>query len=383
MSERVFTQQDSEIVAASVSTFAPLASSSLAENEFATQSEEFVREASPSLSSCVVSIVIPCLNEERFIGKVLENLARQYDAGKYEIIVVDGMSTDSTRAIVGEFARQHESIPVRLIDNPARNIPVALNTGISAARGEIIVRMDAHSVPSENYVRRCVELINEPNNSIVGMPWRISAGADTSEARAIALAVSHPFGIGDAKYRAPNFSGAQFVDTVPFGVFRKTLWQKLGGFNEALLANEDYDFNYRVREQGGRILLDASEHCAYFARATMSELGKQNFRYGSWKAQMVKLHPRSIKLRQLVAPAFVSSIILFGALGIWSPHARLVLLCIIAAYAFLSITCAVQLARRNEQGFDWKLVPLISLAFFVIHVFWGSGFLLGLMRTPR
>jgi len=338
----------------------------------------------PCAASTTVSVVVPCFNEERFIGKVLENLAQQYDGEKYEIIVVDGMSTDRTREVVAEFAtRKASDVRVRLIDNPARNIPVALNTGIKEARGEIIVRMDAHSVPSINYVRRCVELLNEQEAAVVGMPWRIRPGEESCVARAVALAVSHPFGIGDAKYRSPNIHGAQFVDTVPFGVFRKSLWQELGGFNENLLANEDYDFNYRVRERGGRILLDASEHCDYFARSTMTELAKQNFRYGSWKAQMVKLHPRSIKLRQLVAPVFVAALVVLATLSLWWMPALWLLSAIVALYTSLAILCAVQLARRSGEGFDLKLVAAISLAFFVIHSFWGSGFLSGLTRTPR
>ncbi|MGI8655330.1 MAG: glycosyltransferase family 2 protein [Pyrinomonadaceae bacterium] len=337
-----------------------------------------------SCAAATVSVIIPCFNEERFIGKVLENLARQYDGEKYEIIVVDGMSTDRTREVVAEFAAQRaKDVRVRLIDNPARNIPVALNTGIKEARGEIIVRMDAHSVPSINYVRRCVELINGQDAAVVGMPWCIRPGAESRAARAVALAVSHPFGIGDAKYRSPKSHVAQFVDTVPFGVFRKSLWQELGGFNEKLLANEDYDFNYRVRERGGRILLDASEHCEYFARATMAELAKQYFRYGSWKAQMVKLHPRSIKLRQLVAPVFVATLVLLAALSLWWMPALWLLAAVIMLYTSLAILCAVQLARARGEGFDLKLVAAISLAFFVIHSFWGSGFLSGLMRTPR
>ncbi len=327
----------------------------------------------------LVSVVIPCFNEERFIKKVLENLARQYDAENYEIIVVDGMSTDGTRDAVQEFVAAHPDIKLRLIENAARNIPKSLNMGIKEACGEVIVRMDAHSIPSSNYVRRCVELLQSERAGIVGMPWRIQPSADSLIARAIALAVSHPFGIGDAKYRAPAVS-SQFVDTVPFGVFRKTLWQKLNGFNEELLANEDYDFNYRARQQGHRILLDASGHCAYFARATFKDLAAQNFRYGRWKAQMIKLHPRSIKLRQLVAPVFVAFVTLFALLGLHWALAWWLLLPIITLYALLAITCGVHLAVRGK---DLKLIFPVSLAFPVIHGSWGGGFLIGLGYPPQ
>ncbi|CAN5806242.1 hypothetical protein BH20ACI3_BH20ACI3_27110 [soil metagenome] len=333
----------------------------------------------PAASVMSVSVVIPCYNEERFIGKVLSNLSTQYEHERYEIVVVDGMSSDKTRELVAEFAASGSGVRVRLVDNPARNIPVALNTGIREARGDIIVRMDAHSIPSNNYVRRCVELLNNLNIAVVGMPWIIKPGDDTSTARAIALAVSHPFGIGDAKYRLTGQS-SQYVDTVPFGAFKKSLWQELDGFNEDLLANEDYDFYYRVRRRDGRIMLDTAEYCTYFARATLRELAIQYFRYGSWKAQMVKLHPRSIRWRQLVAPAFVSSLVLLPMLGLWWTPALLALLVLVGLYIALALYFAFKLSQRGRM---LGLILPISLVFLIIHAAWGSSFLLGLLRAPR
>jgi glycosyltransferase involved in cell wall biosynthesis len=326
-----------------------------------------------------VSVVIPCYNEERFIGKVLDNLALQYAPASYEIIIVDGMSTDKTRLVVSEFMERCPEIAVRLVDNPARNIPTALNLGIESARHEIIVRMDAHSVPSENYVRRCVESLGRDDVSVVGMPWHICASAETLSARAIALAVAHPFGIGDAKYRLSN-SESQFVDTVPFGAFRKSLWRELNGFNEQLLANEDYDFHYRVRQRGGRILLDTGGHSDYFARGSFKALATQYFRYGRWKAQMVKLNPRSIRLRQLVAPAFVLSIVSLILLGLWWRLAFVGLLPVLVPYVALACFFAFKLSRRAG---DWRLLPAVVLAFLIIHVAWGSSFLTGLIYSPQ
>ncbi len=324
-----------------------------------------------------VSVVIPCFNEERYIQKVLENLAGQYAPARSEIIVVDGRSTDRTRERVAEFGEAHPGLQVRLVDNPVRHIPAGVNLGIKEARGEIIVRMDAHSVPSSNYVRRCVEQLGAAE--VVGMPWRIQPGAETLAARAIALAVAHPFGIGDAKYRLPGRAVTELVDTVPFGVFRKSLWAEVGGFNERLLANEDYDFHYRIRKRGGRILLDTSGHSLYFARPTIKELARQYFRYGTWKAQMIKLHPRSLRLRQLVAPAFVASVISTALVGFWWRPAWLALLAVVVPYVLLSLVCALQLASRERE---LRLTPIISFIFLVIHVTWGSSFLLGLLRSP-
>ena len=334
---------------------------------------------SHSADELTVSVVIPCYNEQGFIGKVLENLADQYASARYEIIVVDGMSTDKTREVVSEFMLRRPEIAVRLVDNPAKNIPTALNLGIESARHEIIVRMDAHSVPSENYVRRCVESLGEEGVSVVGMPWRIKARAETTQARAIALAVAHPFGIGDAKYRLSN-SESQFVDTVPFGAFRKSLWREIGGFNEALLANEDYDFHYRVRQHGGGILLDVGGHSDYFARGSFKELAVQYFRYGRWKAQMVKLNPRSLRVRQLVAPVFVLSIVSLLLLGLWWRLALLALLLVLTPYVALAVFFAFKLSRRAG---DWRLLPAIVVAFLIIHIAWGSSFLTGLIHSPQ
>lgn len=326
-----------------------------------------------------VSVVIPCFNEERFIAKVLENLAAQYTNARYEIIIVDGMSTDETRAVVSRFMREHPKLVVRLVDNPKRHIPTALNIGIEQARGEIIVRMDAHSVPSENYVRRCVENLMSGDASVVGMPWRIRASADTVAARAVALAVAHPFGIGDAKYRLAN-SASQFVDTVPFGAFRKSLWREIGGFNEALLANEDYDFHYRVRQRGGRVLLDTGGHSVYFARGSFKALAVQYFRYGRWKAQMVKRHPRSLKIRQLIAPAFVVALIVLTALGLWWWPALVALALVVAPYVTLALFFALKLSRAEGK---LRLLPAIAFSFLIIHLAWGSSFLIGLIHSPR
>jgi len=194
-----------------------------------------------------VSVVIPCYNEERFIVKALEQLAGQYEKSRFEIIVVDGMSEDRTRDLVSDFKANHPDLSITIIDNPARRIPTALNLGVSAAHAEIIARMDAHAVPSEGYIRRCVEVLGQHNAGVVGMPCRVRAGTNTLLARAIANAVSHPFGIGDAKYRLSKGAALQEqVDTVAFACFRKSLWKELGGFNESLLTNEDYDFNYRL-----------------------------------------------------------------------------------------------------------------------------------------
>ncbi len=340
--------------------------------EWATESS--LREGFES-----VSVVIPCYNEERFIGKALEQLADQFESDRYEIIVVDGLSEDRTRAVIDEFKTRRPDLPVILVDNPARNIPTALNLGIAAARGNIIARMDAHAVPSNGYIRRCVEVLRSGTAGAVGMPCMVRAGADTLVARGIAAAVSHPFGIGDAKYRLGSSGPPQeAVDTVAFACFRKSLWKELGGYNESLHTNEDYDFNYRVRQSGRQVILDRAGHCDYFARTTLKALASQYVRYGGWKAEMIRLHPRSTKLRHLVAPLFVISILVLGIIGIFWKPAWWLLLVEVVTYLFCALLAGSQASNRSSKNFAMVLV--MPLIFATIHLTWGSSFLVRLLN---
>jgi GT2 family glycosyltransferase len=219
--------------------------------------------------------------------------------------------------------------------------------------------------------------MRQGNAGVVGMPCVVKAADDTMIARAIAAAVSHPFGIGDAKYRLRDSGPMQeAVDTVAFACFRKSLWAELGGFNESLLTNEDYDFNYRVRCAGWDVILDRTGHCDYFARGTLKSLAKQYWRYGKWKAQMIRRQPGSTRIRHLVAPAFVSSLVLLSVFGAIWPPAWLLLLVELAIYFLAALVAGSQVARRNRSGLGLTL--FMPIVFATIHLTWGTSFLLGL-----
>src|SRR4051812_3753453 len=335
----------------------------------------------PPLPAETVSVVIPCLNEERFIGAALNNLADQFDAERYEIIVVDGLSDDRTRQVIAEFQQRRPDLSIRLIDNPARAIPTALNLGIEAARGEVIARLDAHAVASAGYVRRSVEVLRQPGVGVVGMPCNVCPADNTLTAKAIAIAVSHPFGIGDAKYRLGRGSASQEpVDTVAFACFRKELWRELGGFDEKLSANEDYEFNYRVRLSGRTVLLDKAERCDYFARATLGGLVRQYWRYGRWKARMILENPASIKLRQVIAPVFAASLPLLILAGFYLRPAWWLLAIELVSYLVLAIFFAARQMMKSQLGAG--LLVVLPITFGVIHLTWGTGFLFGLVKAP-
>jgi len=329
-----------------------------------------------------VSVVIPCFNEERYIGQALDQLADQYDSDSYEIIIIDGLSTDRTRDVIDDFRQRRSDVTVTVVDNPARNIPTALNLGVRAARGQIIARMDAHAVPTAGYVRRCVDVLQEGRASVVGMPCNVLPGDNSSMARAIAVAVSHPFGIGDATYRLGKSGPLQEpVDTVAFACFRKSLWNDLGGFNEALLTNEDYDFNYRVRQSGKEVILDRSGHCDYFARTSLGSLGRQYLRYGGWKAEMIRLQPGSIKLRHLVAPLFVLSLFLLILLSLFLPLARWLLLAEVVTYLFFALVAGWLALRKARVSL--AMLPIMPVIFATIHLTWGTSFLFRILVPAR
>ena len=325
-----------------------------------------------------VSVVIPCYNEQDTISEVLAALVGQtYPLEQMEVLVVDGMSTDNTRQRVVEFIRRTSRLRVHIVDNPRRTIPAALNLGISLAQGEYIVRMDAHALPDPHYISRCIEILRAGIADNVGGRWIIEPGAPTVVAEAIALAVGHPFGVGDAVYRYGGTAG--YVDTVPFGAFHKDLAFRVGLYDESLFVNEDYDFNYRVRRAGGRVFFSPDIISRYYARSTLRALARQYYRYGWWKVRMLRKYPAALRWRQLVAPMFLLSLAAAsGGAVIW-PIFRIVLGMILFAYTLASLTTSIIINLRRG---NWRTTAWLPVAFAVVHFSWAAGFLSSLVALP-
>jgi len=323
-----------------------------------------------------VTVIIPMFNEERYIAQCLESvLANDYPKDLLEILVVDGGSTDRSRDIVVEYLQRYSFI--HLLDNPKRIMSSALNIGIRNARGEIIVRMDAHALPDPRYISRCIEILRAGIADIVGGRWIIEPGAPTVVAEAIALAVSHPFGAGDAVYRYGGAAG--YVDTVPFGAFHKGLVFRVGLYDESLFVNEDYEFNYRVRRAGGRVFFSPDIISRYYARSTLRALARQYYRYGWWKVRMLRKYPAAVRWRQLVAPMFLLSLAAAsGGAVIW-PIFRIVLGMIFFAYTLASLTTSVIINLRRGS---WRTIVWLPVAFAIIHFSWAAGFLSSLIALP-
>jgi succinoglycan biosynthesis protein ExoA len=318
-----------------------------------------------------VSIIVPCYNEQAAIRKLLKAIyAQTYPRADLEVVIADGMSTDRTRREIASFSDSHPDLHIALVDNPARVIPAALNRALAEAQSEIIVRLDAHCTPYPDYVERCVADLRAGLGENVGGVWEIHPGAKTWVAVSIAAAAAHPLGVGDALYR--HAEKAAEVDTVPFGAFKRELLALVGFFNEDLLTNEDYEFNARVRNSGGKIWLDPSIRSVYFARPTLSALARQYARYGFWKWRMLRRFPETVRWRQGLPPLFVLSLIGLGILGAFLPLFRILLAAEIGIYLLALLVAGAQAAVRQRRAF---FVLGLPLAIAIMHIAWGAGFL--------
>src|SRR5688572_4061844 len=224
-----------------------------------------------------ISIIVPCYNEQSTICLLLQALHEQtFPRAEMEVIISDGGSKDGTREAIAAFQQQYPDLAVRVLDNALRSIPSALNNAIGVARGDFIIRLDAHSKPHPDYVANCLAAHTDGRGDNIGGVWEIRPGRNGWIAESIAVAAAHPLGVGDALYR--HASRAKEVDTVPFGSFRRALIERIGRFDETLHANEDYEFNVRVRKSGGKVWLDPTIRSIYFARATLGDLARQYWR---------------------------------------------------------------------------------------------------------
>ena len=323
-----------------------------------------------------VSLIVPCYNERASIGLLLEAIRKQtYQLDEIEVIIADGMSDDGTRDAIQDHASQHPELSIRLIDNPQRIIPAALNVAIEAAEGHVIIRLDAHSAPNPDYVDRCLVVLEETGAANVGGVWEIQPGAETWMARAIASAAAHPLGAGDARYRISGEPGPE--DTVPFGAFRREWLEKVGPFNEELLTNEDYEYNVRIRKEGGVVWFDPSIRSIYFARPDLRALARQYWRYGFWKVRMLQRFPGTLRWRQALPPIFVLSTVTMGVLAFLFPLSRLLLTVQLGAYLLVTTFAGLlESIRRKDMG----LILGFPLAIWTMHFSWGAGFLWSVLK---
>ncbi len=323
-----------------------------------------------------VSVVLPARNEERFIESCLRSLlCSDYPAERMEIIVANGASEDRTAEIVSRVATEDPRI--RLMENPNRTVPYAMNLCIRAARGEIIVRVDAHAMYPSDYIARSVETLRRTGAWNVGGVWVTRPGGRGAWARAISLALTHGFGVGGSAYRTGAKSG--WVDTVPFGAFRREAFEKAGLYRECLTRHQDYELNARIRSAGGRIYLDPEIRCEYFARPSLSALARQKYADGKWCVYSWLVCPEAYAFRHAVPGIMVAVASLLAAGSVLSPVPLGVLVVLAALYLLGGANAAVELLATSRL---WEAL-LTPLVFPILHFSHGVGVIAGLLTARR
>jgi glycosyltransferase involved in cell wall biosynthesis len=337
----------------------------------AAKSETLLHRAAPLP---FVSVIVPCRNEERRVAQCLDSiLANDYPQERLEILVLDGMSEDRTREVVTEYTRRYHCL--RLVDNPERHIPAAMNTGIRNSRGDTIIKMDAHSTYQSSHIRLCVEYQERYGAENVGGVWNMLPGADTAVARAIVLALATKFGSGNANIKVrpkqPTWS-----DSAAFGCFKKELFARIGLFDERLKSSSDMDMNMRIRAAGGRILLVPEIMVNYYADSTLRAFRKHNFADGVWATYVLKFGSKGWSWRHWVPLAFVLSLLVSFALSPFVHPFLWASLSIAAVYLATSLVVSLQIAIRAKDFLQLLLLPGV---FAVRHVAHGAGALFGLV----
>lgn len=318
-----------------------------------------------------VTVVMPVRNEEQFIRRSLGSVCEQdYPADRFEVLVVDGRSTDATRALVEERAEAEPVLSVRVVDNPEQYVPTAFNRALDVARGDVVIIVGGHSELDADYVSNSVKAMRETGAACVGGFLR-TVGS-TVGARAIAKAQSSPFGVGGVTFRTGSAEGA-FVDTVAFGAYRASVFDEIGGFDEEFIRNQDDEFNFRLTQAGHQIWFEPAIQATYFSRASLRKLWRQYFQYGKYKVRLIQKRRGVPSWRHLVPVTFVLTLlacVLAAGLGAWLP------LALVGGTYLAGCLGASVLAARG----DWGTLPWLPPAFVTLHLAYGLGFLAGLWR---
>jgi glycosyltransferase involved in cell wall biosynthesis len=319
-----------------------------------------------------VSLVMPIYNEARFIARSLDQaLAQDYPSDRLEIVVADGMSTDDTRRIVSEYEQRHPQI--KLIDNPTRFRAAGLNVAIAASAGDMVICIDGHGETAPDFVRQNVQLFEEhPEAWSVGGPYRPS-GHNTF-GKAVALAMSHPAGVGVTTHRFPDYEG--YVEGAPFAAFRRWVFDRVGWFDERLVRTEDDEFNYRIAQAGGKIFISPRVRYDYFVRDSIGKLFQQYIQYSFWRIPVVQKHKRPTTIRQMVPPLFFLAMIVLAIVGA-ALRQPLVALALPVLYAGALALVGISLVPKAGI----KVAALVPVAMATMHVAYALGIAYGLFAA--
>lgn len=327
-----------------------------------------------------ISVVVPCRNEAAHLDAFLRSvLAQQLDTGDtLQLVVADGASDDGTRELLAERAAAEPRLLV--IDNPERIVSTGLNRAVALADGEVIVRMDVHTVYADDYVRQCARVLQATGATCVGGPWAplASGGRARAIGRAIARAFASDFGSGGAASRRVDFEGE--VDTVYLGAWRRADLLRLGGFDETLVRNQDDELNLRIRRGGGRVWQSPAIRSGYTPRASFTALARQFWQYGYWKVAVIRKHRLPASPRHLMPFALVLLAATLAAAGLAWPVAWGFLAALLALYAGAALGSAARLAPPWREPGQWLA---IGWAYACMHVSYGLGFARGIWDAWR
>jgi GT2 family glycosyltransferase len=321
----------------------------------------------------LLSAIIPCRNERRHIEICVRSiLGQERPHGGMEVIIVDGLSDDGTREILETLSKEHTEL--RVVDNPRRVTPCAMNAGIREARGQYIAILGAHCNYASDYLRVCAALLDEhPEAGCVGGPI-VSVGKSLF-GQAVAVAMSHPVGIGNARHRHPDFEG--YAEGACFPVFRREIFERVGLYDEMLVRNQDDELNYRFTKQGGKVFLSPRARATYFVRETVTSLFRQYFEYGYWRVAVLRKHRVPASFRQLVPPLFMSLMVGSVVVGLLLPGWWKLLAGVLPVLYGTALLIAGVTQKGNR---DWRVALLFPVAALILHVAYAGGVLYGMIK---
>jgi len=317
-----------------------------------------------------VSVILPCRNEMGYIEETLESILQQEaPEGGFEVIVADGVSTDGTREYLEQLCARNPR--VRLLNNPGRIVSTGLNEALLAARGEVIVRMDAHTRYAPDYIKQCLAVLRETGADNVGGP--MCTTAVSYKERAIRAVFHSPFAVGGARSHNPDYEG--YVDTVIYGCWRKSVFDRVGNFDEELVRNQDDEHNLRIVRNGGKIYQSPRIRSWYHVRDSFKTLLRQYMQYGYWKVLVIRNHRMPASIRHVIPATFVATVGLLLLAGLFWHPALAGALGLAGIYLLAVLFASLVTAARAEL----KLLPVLPLVFCCFHLGYGYGFLRGVM----
>jgi succinoglycan biosynthesis protein ExoA len=330
-----------------------------------------------------ITVIIPVYNEEKFLPEIFESLKSQdYPKESTEVIFVDGNSDDNSIKLLEAFKIEYPNLKVLI--NPEKIVPISMNLGIREAKGEFVIRWDAHSKYGNDYFSKCVEYLEKTGAENVGGPIRLIG--DFPVQKAIRLATTCPFGIGNSGFHYENFEG--YVDTVYLGAYRKNVFDKIGLYDEELVRNQDDELNYRLIKSGGKIYMTPEIISFYYPRPSLKKLWIQYYQYGYWKVRVIQKHKAPASIRHLVPGTFVLSIFLGLILSFYKGLGLIILIPVLGLYvpALLFFTirvgnshdCSLQSGEPVSINNTYKNLILLAMVFCILHFSYGTGFLKGI-----